>query len=162
MEHDSLRSLVRISLAVILAMTAMLSVAEAQRTQPQVAVPAPDSGGAAGCYRVRGQIYGPYRMTFCLGRQNYYTVTGGGLNCRGGLSWFNRNRNRIEINLQQSRCGQGTNWTADTLRCNVSGGGRGAGATVAVPVPNGGGTLSCRYIPNARGFQPTTITAVRQ
>jgi hypothetical protein len=137
---------------------------------PMVAVPAPGGGGGggvSGCYRISGTIYGPYRMQFCLNPKGSgnYQVNGGGLNCSGGLDWYNRNNGRVDIDLYRSQCGRGTQWTGDALACRIPGwrplGNK--GPTVAVPVPGGGGvnSLNCRYNPMAGGYQPIQVTANR-
>ena len=108
------RSIRMAGLAAAAAMIATLApagFASAQTMTPQIAVPAPGGGGGIqGCYRVSHTIYGPYRMSFCLnrGRAGTYQVTGGGLNCNGGLDWYDQNNGRVEIDLHRSRCGSGT------------------------------------------------------
>ncbi len=153
--------------------------ASAQTMTPQIAVPSPGGGGGSqGCYRVSHTIYGPYRMSFCLnrGRAGTYQVTGGGLNCNGGLDWYDQNNGRVEIDLHRSRCGSGTDWTGDSLSCRISGwrpftqGGVGGaignaivGAIqnqVAVPAPSYS-SLNCTYRPAAGGYAPMSVTANR-
>jgi hypothetical protein len=141
-----------------------------------VAVPAPDfdGGGLRGCYRVQGTIYGPYRMTFCLGGRgnNNYTVVGGGLNCNGGLDWYDRGNGRVEIDLYRAMCGRGQAWTGDSLSCRINNWRpirplpRLPGAQVAVPVPAPGpgpsyNSLNCIYNPVAGGYGPIQVTANR-
>jgi hypothetical protein len=94
---------------------------------PEVAVPV--QGGLDGCYRISQSLYGPYRMSFCLDNgQGSYRVTGGGLDCRGGID-ANAYGRRVDIALSYSQCGRGTAWTADNLYCQAvfSGGGYGGG-----------------------------------
>jgi hypothetical protein len=151
--------------AAAFALTAAMSVAAAQNVSPQVAVPDRGNGGIQGCYRIQGQIYGPYRVTFCLGsgQDRSYRVRGGGLDCRGGLRWSRLGNGRIQIDLQRSSCGNDTAWSADTLICRpVGSGGSGASAQVAVPDDGGADSLRCRYIPAARGYKETTVIANRQ
>ena len=138
---------------------------------PMVAVPAPGGGGGGGgvrgCYRISGTIYGPYRMQFCLNARGSgtYQVNGGGLNCSGGLDWYNRNNDRVDIDLYRSQCGRGTQWTGDALACRIPGWrplGK-SGPRIAVPVPGGGNvnSLNCRYNPMAGGYKPIQVTANR-
>jgi hypothetical protein len=147
--------------------------ADDQSMSPMVAVPAPGGGGGSGswgltgCYDIQGKIYGPYRMSFCL-RGNgggSYQVNGGGLNCNGGLDWYTGKGNRVDIDLYRSKCGRGTQWTGDSLNCrstwNLLGGGGGKKPTVAVPVPGGGNRLNCTYNPQASGYYPTQVTAIK-
>ena len=81
--------------AVLLCASSATSVA--QEPNAQVVVPDRGGGNIAGCYRVQGPLYGPYRMTFCLGAGDSYQVTGGGLNCRAGLDWHRTGHGRVEI-----------------------------------------------------------------
>lgn len=149
--------------------SAPLGVAEAQMT-PQIAMPEPDNGGIlTGCYRIQGPIYGQYRMTFCLGRRNNYTVTGGGLNCNGGLDWYDQRNGRVEIDLYRSRCGAGQAWSGDSLSCRIQGwkpwrppvGGPQVRVPVPLPPQPDYMTLNCRYNPVAGGYQPINVTARR-
>ena len=99
---------------------------------PEVAVPniaVPVQGGLDGCYRISQSLYGPYRMSFCLDNgQGSYRVTGGGLDCRGGID-ANAYGRRVDIALSYAQCGRGTAWTADNLYCQAvfAGGGYGGG-----------------------------------
>jgi hypothetical protein len=159
---------------------AVVDFAAAQSPAVSVAVPAPGGGGGVqGCYRVTHSIYGPYRMSFCLnrGRGGSYTVNGGGLNCNGGLDWYDQGGGRVQIDLYRAPCGRGTDWTGDSLSCRGRGGplyqgggvpGAIAGAIagglgVAVPAPGGGGysSLNCTYYPVAGGYSPVSVTANR-
>jgi hypothetical protein len=149
------------------------ALADDSTMSPRVAVPAPGGGGGGGggwglngCWNIQGRIYGPYRMNFCL-RGNgggTYNVTGGGLNCNGRLDWYTGRNNRVDIDLYKSQCGRGTAWTGDSLNCRSSWNllGNNKGPTVAVPVPGGGNRLQCTYNPQASGYYPTQVTAVRQ
>jgi hypothetical protein len=139
----------------------------AQEMSPRVAVPDNSKSGLVGCYRIQGTIYGPYRFQFCLRRgSGSYQVTGGGLNCNGDLDWYDRGRNRVEIDLYKAKCGSGMQWTGDSLSCRGSGIKPltfGAGdVQVAVPMPiKGPFTLNCTYNPVARGYKPINVTAKR-
>lgn len=180
-----MRSVVRMAGVVAAAMTLAAGVwigggAAAQSPAVSVAVPAPGGGGGvAGCYRVAHTIYGPYNFSFCLNGRGggSYKVTGGGLNCNGGLDWYSAGGGRTEIDLYRTSCGRGTDWTGDSLTCrpllqggNVAGaiGGAIAGAisggfgvpAPAVPAP-GFATLGCTYKPVAGGYSPISVTANR-
>jgi hypothetical protein len=168
-----------------------LSAVTAFAQAPQIAVPAPggnpgypgNQGGFEGCYRVNQNLYGPYRMSFCLNRNGggSYQVTGGGLNCNGRLSWRDW-AGDARIRLQYSWCGRATGWTADTLVCsmertqwppyqpgpvwpfNQPQGGQWNQPQIAVPVPAPqptAGNLRCSYYPAVRGYQPISVTAQR-
>lgn len=155
------------------------AAANATGARPQVVVPdRPGSSGFPGyegCYAVQGRIYGPYRLTFCLGspRNSYYQVRGGGIRCDGPLDW-SEGRRGIQINLARTSCGGGIAWSADTMQCDFSragfpepraGGGFDNRPQVVVPDRPGGGRpiqageLTCRYFPAARGFEEITIIA---
>lgn len=155
---DLLRGGARNALAVA-SICGMGSVSLARDFNAEVVVP--DRGGhVAGCYRVQGSLYGPYRMTFCLGRGDSYHVTGGGLDCRAGLDWHRAGPGRVEIDLDYARCGRGAGWSADSLSCRFDGGG--AHAEVVVPDrPARADRLRCRYTPAERGYQPVSVTARR-
>lgn len=163
--------------ALAVAMSVSVTGAVAQSPAVSVAVPAPGGGGGlAGCYRVSHTIYGPYNFSFCLNRggRGTYKVTGGGLNCNGGLDWYSQG-SRTEIDLYRSSCGRGTDWTGDSLTCRpllqgggISGaiGGAIAGAIsggLGVPAPSvpGFSTLGCTYKPVAGGYSPVSVTANR-
>lgn len=148
-------------------------VAAADGQRPQVVVPDyPVGGGYEGCYRITELIYGPYRLSFCLGsvRGNSYTVVGGGIDCRGRLDW-SEGSSGIQINLARTSCGGGIAWSADTLRCNFSGPTRPPSVfdelrpNVVIPDrpdrPVRADELTCRYFPAAPGFSVITVTARR-
>ncbi len=158
----------------------MVPVGAANAASPvKVAVPAPGGGGGgggagyAGCYRVSHTIYGPYNFAFCLNRNKggNYTVTGGGLNCNGGLDWYDSGNGRIDIDLYRAGCGRGTDWTGDSLSCRapgfrppvISGNLGPLNLSVAVPVPGSSGIdqLNCTYSPATRGYSPVSVTARR-
>lgn len=178
---DSMRMAGLAAVAALSSALVPITPAGAQSMTPQIAVPAPGGGGGLqGCYRISHTIYGPYRMSFCLnrGRAGTYQVTGGGLNCNGGLDWYDQNNGRVEIDLHRSRCGSGTDWTGDSLSCRISGwrpplvqGGGVAGvignalagaiqSQVGVPAPSYS-SLNCTYRPAAGGYAPMSVTANR-
>jgi hypothetical protein len=132
----------------------------------------PDAPGGArftGCYSVNQRLYGPYSMNFCLQQRGTYTVKGGGVTCNGKLNW-DANGKYIDIDLSRTSCGNGVAWSADSMNCTGSGlfGGKGIGAAIGqalakviVPGIPTISKLSCTYYPNAKGQQPTNITANR-
>lgn len=134
---------------------------------PQIAVPQPPWGypgqpaqGFEGCYRIDQHLYGPYLMSFCLDNNGNgsYRVTGGGLDCNGGLNWWHEGNGQAQINLYESLCGAGMRWTADTITCSIPP--LQAVPQIAVPVPSGG-SLSCLYQPSVRGHVRTYVRAHR-
>jgi len=156
-----------------------LGTAVAKSPAVSVAVPSPGGGGGGGggltgCYRVTHTIYGPYSMSFCLnrGRNGTYQVTGGGLNCNGGLDWYEQGGGRVEIDLYRAGCGRGTDWTGDSLSCRSNGwtppplfSGNIGGIGISVPAPSipfpGTSQLNCTYRPAAGGYAPISVTARR-
>jgi len=179
-----------------LALTAglvVLPLTAAFAQAPQIAVPQPPGGpgggypaaGFEGCYAINQDLYGPYRMSFCLNRSGNgsYRVTGGGLNCNGWLNWSERRNGSAQINLQYSWCGRGVGWTADVLVCQAQQpqwppfppfGGPGwwwqngqpqqqqPGARIAVPTPPPvTASLRCTYQPAVRGYQAISVLADR-
>jgi hypothetical protein len=176
---NALRTLAVVAASLTAVSLAPVGPASAQSPAVSVAVPSPGGGGGlTGCYRVAHTIYGPYSMSFCLnrGRGGSYKVTGGGLNCNGGLDWYDQGGGRVQIDLYRAPCGRGTDWTGDSMSCRARGGpllqGGVGGAIVgaiagglgvpspSVPVP-GYGSLNCTYYPVAGGYSPISITANR-
>lgn len=148
-------------------------VTATEGARPQVAVPDyPRPGGYAGCYQVNEPLYGPYRLSFCLGSggASSYTVRGGGIDCRGSLDW-SEGVSGIQINLARTSCGGGVAWSADTLRCSTTQQGRIPGpfdeSQPNVPVPDRpvlagpADELTCRYYPAAPGYSVISVTARR-
>lgn len=147
--------------------------------EPRIAVPAPGPGPGApqpanfqGCYSINQNLYGPYRMSFCLNQygNGSYQVTGGGLNCNGRLDW-NEWNGEARVNVQYTWCGNGVGWSADTMVCRTMQGGGGPwqqpqgqwnqpNARIAIPVPVSN-DLRCSYYPGVRGFDPVSVIAER-
>ena len=156
--------------AVVIALSIAPALPVAAR-EMNATVIVPDAPGGArftGCYNVAQQLYGPYRMTFCLEQRGSYTVKGGGVTCKGNLNWTASGRN-IEVDLSRTSCGNGVAWSADSMTCQgttlfgkgVAGAIGNVLAKIIVPdVPTLNG-LSCTYYPDAHGERPTTITAKR-
>lgn len=163
-------------LAPLLALVALCAAnaASAQNVGPQIVIPEdPSRGPDAGCYLVDGDIYGPYRLSFCLGGSNSnkrYAVSGGGLDCHGRLDWYRAGRGMLQINLREAGCNRGQAWSADTMTCNYAnvgnpvplGSGGGASPQIVIPnEPNYGSVLRCTYDPSVEGYSTTEITAYR-
>ena len=148
------------AVAAVVAMTGgSMTVANAQSPAVSVAVPAPGGGGGyAGCWYVTHTIYGPYNLSYCLNRNRggSYQVTGGGLNCNGGLDWYDKGNGKIAIDLYRAPCGRGTDWTGDSLSCL----GANANLGVAVPTP-AFNKMSCTYRPVQPGYATIGVTARR-
>lgn len=128
--------------------------------EPFVVVPEHPGGVAVnGCFRANQNLFGPYRLTFCLERRGTYNVRGGGLNCDGRLHWSTSGRD-IFIDLERSSCGRGRAWEAAHMDCRHTGNiftqivGRAAG----IPVLQ---TLRCNYFPSVPGVGRRTFTATR-
>lgn len=140
----------------------------ASTVEPRVAVPS--QPGVEGCWTADRNLYGPYRLRFCLnGGQGSYHVTGGGLDCRAGLHVSPQWGGGYAVSLRRAHCGRGTDWTADQLSCRLVSDGWGNGGyddygrgrpRVAVPTPSRS-HLACTYRPAAWGYGTTTFTAHR-
>ena len=58
----------------------------AQDSAPMVMVPDHPTGVPVnGCFRANQNLFGPYRLTFCLDRRGTYQIRGGGVRCDGRL-----------------------------------------------------------------------------
>lgn len=169
--------LVAAACLVILPATASLAQIGAE---PRIAIPTPVPGPGnpppqqpfdyAGCYAINQDLYGPYRMTFCLSRYGggSYHVSGGGLNCNGWIDWHERN-GEARVNVRESWCGRGVNWSADTMICRPMqqqpwqqppGQWQQPGARIAVPTPAPtSNDLRCAYYPGVRGYDPVSVIA---
>jgi hypothetical protein len=132
----------------------------AQDVEPFVVVPEHPGGVAVnGCFRANQDLFGPYRLTFCLQRRGTYQVRGGGLSCDGRILWSTSGRD-ILVDLERSSCGRGRAWEAATMDCRHTGtlGSQIAGRVI-------GNTrlqaLRCTYHPSVRGVSQRTFTANR-
>lgn len=118
----------------------------------------PDHPGGSivvnGCFRATQNLFGPYRLTFCLERRGTYEVRGGGLRCDGRLTHSAIGRD-IYIELQRSSCGRGRAWEAASVECRHSGP---LLLTLAFPRLS---TLGCTYFPSVRGVYPRDFTTRR-
>lgn len=163
-----------LSVARALALSAALVVgaalpAAAQDMNATIIVPdAPKGARFTGCYRIAEDLYGPYRMRFCLQQQGSYRVKGQGVTCNGELNWSARGR-IISIDLKRTSCGNGVAWTADTITCQgTTLFGKGVKAKIGEVVtkiivpdfPTISG-LACTYFPNLANAKPKNVTAQR-
>ncbi len=112
-----------------------------------------------GCFRANQNMFGPYRLTFCLDRRGTYQVQGGGLRCDGTLAWRASGRD-IFIDLRRGSCGRGRAWEAATIDCRHSGSllGQLAGRILDIPLLS---ALRCTYHPSVPGVGRRVFTANR-
>ena len=124
--------------------------------EPLVVVPDHPGGGVPvnGCFRATQDLFGPYRLTFCLDRRGTYQVRGGGLRCDGQLVRRVVGRD-IHIDLQRTSCGRGRAWEAASMECRHTG-----GLLLRLAIPQLS-NLRCTYFPSVRGVGPRTFTARR-
>lgn len=141
-------------------LSAVLMVTPILAQETFVVVPDQPGGVAVnGCFRANQNLFGPYRLTFCLERRGTYQVRGGGLSCDGRLFFHTVGRD-IFIDLERSSCGRGRAWEAATMDCRHTGNifsqiiGRAAG----IPRLQ---TLRCNYHPSVPGVGRRTFTATR-
>jgi hypothetical protein len=141
---------------------------------PKIAVPdrpniaVPDRNFINGCYSITQRVYGPYRVSFCLNDQRgTYRVTGGGLDCRGGLSASRVGPLGVNISLRYAQCGRGMAWTADKISCRATPFPfpqrpfRQGGMQPNIAVPDFRGELRCTYDPAVRGYPTIQVRAAR-
>jgi len=139
----------------------------ADYNKPQVAVPTvPVAGGdIRGCWHADQRLYGAYNLNFCIGQgAGSYTVRGGGLDCQAGLSWNRTYYGMYEVALRESRCGSGTDWSADTFTCHLEPviDPYAQKPQVFVPIPSPArSVLTCTYRPSVAGWDPQSFTASR-
>jgi hypothetical protein len=135
----------------------------AQDIAPMVMVPDHPTGVPVnGCFRANQNLFGPYRLTFCLDRRGTYQIRGGGVRCDGRLDWRTSGRN-IHIDLHRTSCGRGQAWERASIECRNYGSLLGAiiGRVIVGQTPRIR-TLRCTYFPTVRGERPVTFTATRQ
>jgi hypothetical protein len=151
----------RIAWALKVAFLSAVIVATPIPAQETFVVVPEHPGGVAvnGCFRANQNLFGPYRLTFCLERRGTYQVRGGGLSCDGRLHWHTVGRD-IFIDLERSSCGRGRAWEAARMECRHTGNilsqiiGRAAG----IPRLQ---ALRCNYFPSVPGVGRRTFTANR-
>ena len=160
MKSVKLRSLV---LALGLAVSSVAPVL-AQDITPMVLVPEHPGGGVPveGCFRANENLFGPYRLTFCLERRGTYEVRGGGIRCDGRLTGRTSGRD-ILIDLQRASCGRGRAWEEASIDCRHFGSllGRALGRLILGDTPRLS-ALRCTYHPTVRGVSSRTFTANRR
>lgn len=135
--------------------------AMAQNIEPMVMVPDHPVGVPVnGCFRANQNLFGPYRLTFCLDRRGTYQIRGGGARCDGQLDWRTSGLN-IVIDLHRTSCGRGQAWERARIECRNYGGLLGViGRVIAGQNPRIR-TLRCTYYPTVRGERPRSFTATR-
>ncbi|MEZ5778003.1 MAG: hypothetical protein R3E44_06540 [Paracoccaceae bacterium] len=144
----------------------------AQNLDSRVNMPGLQKGAvAAGCYSADRELYGRYRLHFCLEPNGTYRVTGPQLRCDGQLAWKAQRRD-VAIALRRKRCNGGVAWTAADISCRPNGyrtiamselfGDRNRGGRVLeqvkVPVVR---QMRCTYQPSGQGLNSLTFFAVR-
>lgn len=152
---------IRIGRALKVALLSAVLIATPILAQETFVVVPDHPGGVAvnGCFRANQNLFGPYRLTFCLERRGTYQVRGGGLSCDGRLQWHTSGRD-IFIDLERSSCGRGRAWEAAHMDCRHTGNvfsqiiGRAAG----IPMLQ---SLRCNYFPSVPGVGRRTFTANR-
>lgn len=106
--------------AAVLLISASLA-SKAQTPEARVVVPAAPGGAfVAGCYKADRNLYGPYRLTFCLERRGSYAIRGGGLVCDGRLTW-KASGGEVDITLRRQSCNRNLAWANATLVCRPRG-----------------------------------------
>lgn len=151
----------RLFAALAVALAIYSAPAPAQDIAPMVMVPDHPGGiRVDGCFRATRNLYGPYRLTFCLERRGTYQVRGGGARCDGRLTFRTRGRD-IFVELQRASCGNRRAWEAADMECRPNGSplSRWAGRALNIPLLGG---LRCTYFPSVRGERVETFTATRQ
>jgi hypothetical protein len=133
---------------------ALFSPAIGQETR--VIVPDHPGGGIVvnGCFRATQNLFGPYRLTFCLERRGTYEVRGAGLRCDGSLTYQVVGRD-IFIDLRRTSCGRNRAWEAASIECRHSG-----RLLLSLAIPRLS-TLACTYFPSVRGVSSRPFTARR-
>jgi hypothetical protein len=150
-------------LAAALAAATAAATSAAAEYKPYVAVPSHGDASVKGCWHADRNLYGPYRLRFCLGsgQSGSYRVTGGGLYCHGELTWSRDHRGRVNVSLARSSCGAGQDWTADRFTCDVTSGGYADTGKPRIMVPAPGRGLSCTYMPVVWGYPWKSFQASR-
>ena len=162
----STRTLTSAIVATLIAAGASLP-AEARGLTQTYPIPSPvpsNGGGTDGCWQANQQLYGGYRLSFCLSDSHggSYHISGRGLDCRGGLAWEKNWWGDTQIALRQTSCGHGYDWSADSFTCQNKGGWNSNANKERInmmPIPSGG--LSCNYLPITWGTPWSTFQASR-
>jgi hypothetical protein len=131
----------------------------AQDIETRVIVPdAPGGARFNGCWRATQDLFGPYRLTFCLERRGTYRIRGD-IRCDGTLNWDVSGRD-IRVRLHRTSCGRGVAWERATMTCRGTSirGTLGRIARALVPEL---AELRCTYHPTVRGWRDRTFNARR-
>ena len=152
------------------------SLASAQTQDNSARVVVPDVPGGAlvsGCYKADRNLYGPYRLTFCLQRKGIYAVRGDGLRCDGRLTWKTKGRD-VAIALRRQSCNRNLAWAEASIICRPRNAldllldellgqlNRSGDARVVVPDNPTVGKLTCTYRPTVAGNRNAVFFAIRQ
>lgn len=162
-------------LSVALFCLANPAIAQTEDNSARVVVPdVPGGALVAGCYKADRNLYGPYRLTFCLQRKGLYTVRGDSLRCDGTLSWTTTGRD-VKISLRRQSCNRGLAWAAGNIVCRPRNAldllldqllntkpKTGADARVVVPDNPKVQKLTCTYRPTVAGKKSASFFAIRQ
>lgn len=169
-------SLKSIFSAVALALIVCTGFAEAQAQDNTARVVVPDVPGGAlvsGCYRADRNLYGPYRLTFCLQRKGIYAVRGDGLRCDGRLTWKTKGRD-VSIALRRQSCNRNLAWAEASIICRPRDAldllldellghlNRSGDMQVVVPDHPSVGRLRCTYYPTVAGNRAIAFFAIRK
>jgi hypothetical protein len=152
----------KIALVFVAALSFAAPVSAEQDVGTRVIVPdAPGGARFSGCYRADEDLYGPYRLTFCLRRQGTYSIRGGGLRCEGTLNWDVSGRD-INVRIHRTACGNGVAWARARMTCRGTTLLKGTiGRIISqVLVPELSG-LRCAYDPSVSGHKNRTFNAHR-
>jgi hypothetical protein len=150
---------------VLLPLVAALAFAAPATAQQDIEtrVVVPDAPGGArfsGCWRATEDLFGPYRLTFCLERRGTYRIRGG-VRCDGTLNWDVSGRD-INVRIHRTSCGNGVAWERARMTCRGTTLLRGTVGRIIsrVLVPELSG-LRCTYHPTVRGWRDRTFNARR-
>ena len=144
-------------LAAVLALAS--PAAAEQDIEARVIVPdAPGGARFSGCYRATEDLFGPFRLTFCLERRGTYRIRGD-IRCDGTLNWEVSGRD-IHVRIHRTSCGRGVAWERATMTCRGTNirGTLGRIARVLVPELT---ELRCTYHPTVRGWRDRHFNARR-
>jgi len=155
-----------LSAAVLAALAAFAAPqpAAAQTNNETARVVVPDNpNGAlvAGCYRADRNLYGPYRLTFCLKRSGTYQAVGGGLTCNSRLTWTVEGKRRVEVDLRRGTCNRNKAWAAATMSCRALTREQELLLSLLGDREKLGG-LRCTYTPSVQGEPVRSFFAIRQ
>jgi hypothetical protein len=154
--------------------SASLATAQAVGEGARVAVPdVPGGALVSGCYKADRNLYGPYRLTFCLQRKGIYAVRGDGLRCDGTLTWKTKGRD-VNITFRRQSCNRGLVWAEANIVCRPRDAldllldelldrlQRSGDKRLVVPANPFVAKLRCDYRSPIVGIRPTTFLAIRQ